>query len=118
MTVLAIAGPLLFAFVVGAVYSEKKVVGIPVTIVDQDSSALSREITRAVLAAEPFVLGQYSDSPAGFPRLAAEGRSHICFVFPRHFERDIKAGKSAEVAVLVDATNLITGNVAATTAST
>jgi ABC-2 type transport system permease protein len=117
LTVLTITGPLLFALVVGAVYSQKKVIGVPATIVDQDSSALSRDITAAVLATEPFVLGQYTDSPDEFRRLAAEGRSHICFVFPRHFERDIKAGKSAEVAVLVDATNLITGNVAVTTAT-
>ncbi|MCX6632340.1 MAG: ABC transporter permease [Candidatus Solibacter sp.] len=117
LTVLAIIGPLVFALVVGAVYSHKKIVGIPATIVDQDSSALSREITRAILATETFALGQYAASPDEFRRLAAEGRSHICFVFPRHFERDIKAGKSAEVAVLVDATNLITGNVAVPTAS-
>jgi ABC-2 type transport system permease protein len=118
LTILAIAGPLAFTLIVGAVYSHKKVTGVPATIVDQDSSALSREITRAVLAAEPFVLGQYADSPEEFPRLAAEGRSHICFVFPRHFERDVKAGKGAAVAVLVDGANLITANVAVTAAST
>jgi ABC-2 type transport system permease protein len=118
LVVLVIVGPLAFALAVGAVYSPKKVTGLATTIVDQDSSALSRELTRAVLATQPFVLGQYADSPEEFRHLAAEGRSHICFVFPRHMERDIKAGRGATVAVLVDTSNLLGGNVAGTMATT
>lgn len=118
LAVLVIVGPLAFALVVGAAYSPKKVTGLATTIVDRDSSALSRELTRAVLATEPFVLGQYADSPEEFRGLAAKGRSHICFVFPAHMERDIKAGRGASVAVLVDTSNLLGGNVAATMAAT
>lgn len=113
-----VGGPLVFALAVAAAYSPKKVTGLPVTIVDQDSSVLSRELTRSLLATEPFTFGQYADSPEEFRRLAAEGRSHICFVFPRHFERDIKAGRGKEVAVLVDSSNLLAANVAGTAAST
>jgi ABC-2 type transport system permease protein len=118
LAALAVAGPLAFALVLGAAYSPKKVTGLKTTIVDQDSSALSRELTRAVLATQPFVLGQYADSSEEFRHLAAEGRSQICFVFPRHMERDIKAGRGARVAVLVDTSNLLGGNAAATMATT
>lgn len=118
LAVLAFAGPLAFALVAGAVYLPKKVTGMPVTIVDQDSSALSREVTRSLLATEPFVPGQYADSAEEFRRLAAEGRSHICFVFPRNFERDLKAGRGAQVAVLVDSSNLLAANIAGTAANT
>lgn len=117
LTVLAVAGPLAFALVVGAVYSPKKVTGLAVTIVDQDASALSRELTRAILATEPFVLGQYADSPGEFERLAAEGRSGICFVFPRGFAKDVKAGRGGAVAVLVDGTNVLATNAAVNGAS-
>jgi ABC-2 type transport system permease protein len=118
MAVLLLTGPLAFALVVGAVYSPKKLTGLAVTIVDQDSSALSRDLIRSLLATEPFVLGQYAESPWQFRYLSAAGQSHICFVFPRNFERDIKAGKGAKVAVLVDASNLLAANIAVTAAST
>lgn len=117
LIVLAIAGPLLFAVVVAAVYAPKKVSSLTVTMVDQDSSPLSRDVARAVLATEPFVLGQYADSLEEFRRLAAEGHSHVCFVFPRGFERDIKAGRGAAVAVLIDGTNILAANAAANAAS-
>jgi len=118
VAMLLLAGPLVFALVVGAVYSPKKVTGLPITIVDQDSSALSRDLIRSLLATEPFVLGYYAESPEQFRYLSAEGRSHICFVFPRQFERDIKAGRGAKVAVLVDASNLLAANIAVTAAGT
>ncbi len=118
IALLIVVGPLAFAAMIAAVYLPKKVTALPVTIVDQDLGALSRELTRAVLATEPFVLGQYADSPDEFRRLAAEGRSQICFVFPRHFERDIKAGRGGAVAVLVDGTNVLATNAAVTGATT
>jgi ABC-2 type transport system permease protein len=111
---MAVAAPLLFAFIVGSVYSGRKLTALPVTIVDQDHSALSREISAALLATEPFVAGQYADSPAKFELLAAEGKSQVCFIFPARFERDVKSGHAGAVAVLVAADNLIAGNMAAT----
>jgi ABC-2 type transport system permease protein len=113
----ALAAPFLFAFVVGSVYSGKKLAVLPVTIVDQDASALSREITSALLATEPFVPGPDAASADDFARLAAEGQSHICFVFPPKFERDVKSGKATSVAVLVDASNLVAGNISGTAAA-
>ncbi len=116
-TALLVCGPLLFAWIMGAVYSRKELAELPATIVDQDHSSLSREITSALLAAEPFTLGQHAGSPEEFEFLAAKGQAHICFVFPPNFERDVKSGKAARVAVLVDASNLIMGNMAVTAAS-
>jgi ABC-2 type transport system permease protein len=116
-TALMVCSPLLFSWIVGSVYSERKLAEIPATIVDQDHSALSREITQAVFATEPFTPGQYSTSIEEFKRLAAEGRAYVCFAFPPDFERDIKSGKAVRVAVLIDASNMITGNMAVTAAS-
>ena len=115
--VVMVCGPLLFGWVVGMVYSERKLAEIPATIVDQDNSTLSREVTSAVLATEPFTPAGYAGSPDAFERLVETGRSHVCFVIPEHFERDVKSGKAVRVAVLVDASNLITGNVAVTAAN-
>jgi ABC-2 type transport system permease protein len=110
-------GPLVFALIIGTVYSERKITGLKVAIVDTDNSALSREITSAVVNSEPFTFGRYASSADDFEPLAAAGEVQACFVFPPHFERDIKSGKGAGVEVLVDSSNLIAGNVAVTAAS-
>lgn len=109
-------GPLVFALIIGTVYSEKKITGLKAAIVDMDNSPLSHEITSAVVNSEPFTFGGYADSADSFEELAAAGEAQACFVFPPHFERDLKSGKAASVEVLVDSSNLITGNVAVTAA--
>jgi ABC-2 type transport system permease protein len=107
-----LAAPLLFILVIGSIYSHKKVTGIPVVIVDQDHSALSRELTRAVVANETFILTGYSGSADEFPALAAEGRASVCFVFRRNLERDLINGKRAKIEVFVDNSNYLVGSVA------
>ncbi len=109
-------GPIFFALIIGAVYSEKKITRVKVAIVDMDNSALSREITSTIVNSEPFTLGGYTESADDFEGLTAAGEAQACFVFPPHFERDLKSGKGAGVEVLVDSSNLIAGNVAVTAA--
>jgi ABC-2 type transport system permease protein len=104
--------PLLFMVVIGCIYSHKKVTSIPVAIVDQDHTALSRELTRAVLANETFRLAGYLESADEFPSLAAEGRASVCLVFHRDLEKDLKGRRKAKIEVLVDNSNYLVGSVA------
>jgi ABC-2 type transport system permease protein len=115
---IAIIAPITYALYFGAIYWHKKVMRLPVTIVDQDNSVLSREITRSILASETFRLAQYSASADEFPAQSALGKSNACFIFPYHFERDVKSGRGSKVAVWVDTSNILVGNVVITTAST
>lgn len=115
--VLAVVVPLAYALFFTAVYWNKKVTGIPVTIIDQDNSALSRSITSALMATHTFRPGIYGGSVDEFRSQVIAGKSHVCFVFPHHFERDVKSGRGAKVAVWVDASNILVGNVAITAAS-
>jgi len=106
---LVILAPMLYVIALGAIYSPKKVVHIPVAIVDQDHSRLSRELTSAILASETFSLGDYADSPDEFPLLVARDLAHVCFVFPRGLERDALAHRPARVQVLLDYSNYLAG---------
>jgi ABC-2 type transport system permease protein len=109
--VLVLLGPILFALCIDLIYAPKKVTGLPVVFVDQDHSQLSREMTRAVLASETFKSAGYINSTDEFPRLAAEDRAHVCFVFPYGMERDLKAVRGGHVEVLVDQSNFLAGSV-------
>lgn len=103
--------PLVFVAMIGLIYSPKKILQVPVLIVDQDHSTLSRELTRAILANETYSLGGYADSVSKFPDLVAQDRAHICFVFPHNLERDMRAKKEAKVQVVLDASNNLSGSI-------
>jgi ABC-2 type transport system permease protein len=108
---LVLTGPILFALAIDVIYAPKKVVQLPVVFVDQDHSQLSREMARALLSNETFTPAGVINSTAEFPRLVAEDRAHVCFVFPRAMERDLKAGRGGRVEVLVDQSNYLAGSV-------
>jgi ABC-2 type transport system permease protein len=109
--VLVIVGPMLFALVLDLIYSPKKVVSLPVVFVDQDHSQLSREIVRAILANETFKSAGYINSTEEFPRLVAEDRAHVCFVFPYGMERDLKHERGGRIDILVDQSNYLAGKI-------
>jgi ABC-2 type transport system permease protein len=109
--VLVIVGPILFALVLDLIYSPKKVMNLPVVFVDQDHSVLSREMIRAILANETFKSAGFINSTDEFPRLVAEDRAHVCFVFPYGLERDLKHGKGGRIEVLVDQSNYLAGKI-------
>ena len=114
--VMALLAPLLYSVVLSGVYWNKKLTALPITIIDQDHSALSRQITRALLASESFRPGFYGGRPEDFLAQSARGESYCCVVFPNNFERDVKRGKGAKVAVWLDGSNMLISNVAATAA--
>jgi len=110
--------PLVFVAILGLVYSPRKVLHVPVLIVDQDHSTLSRALARAILADETYSLGGYADSSDEFPRWVDQDRAHVCFVFPHNFERDLRARRGGKVQVVVDASNMLSGSVEVTHAAT
>jgi len=109
--VLVLVGPILFAFVLDLIYSPKKVLNLPVVFVDQDHSQLSRALITAVLANETFKSAGFINSTEEFPRLVAEDRAHVCFVFPYGMERDLLHGKGGRIEVLADESNFLAGNI-------
>lgn len=106
---LVIAAPVLYMIALGLIYSPRKVLHVPVLIVDQDHSRLSRELTTAIQASETFSLGGYANSPDEFPAAVARDRAHVCFVFPRGLERDLLSRRTARVQVLLDYSNYLAG---------
>jgi ABC-2 type transport system permease protein len=115
---LVIVAPLLYVIALGIIYSPKKVLHIPIAIVDQDHSRLSRELTRALLANETFALGTYANSADEFPQLVATDRAHACIIFPHGLERDVLAKRTARVQVLLDNSNYLGGMMELSAANT
>ncbi len=108
--VLVIVAPVLFVIALGAMYSPKKVLHVPIAIVDQDHSQLSRELTRGILASETYSFGGYAGSAEEFPAWVANDRAHVFFVFPKGLERTFMSRRPARVQVLIDNSNYLAGS--------
>ena len=104
---LLIGGPFFYAFVFGGAFWQGRVQYVPIVIVDQDHSALSREFVRALRASDSVKIVGWVDSPAELVSLARREEAFACVVFPLNFERDVLAGRSPKVAILVDGSNTL-----------
>ncbi len=105
-----LGGPFLYAFLFGGVYWQGRISEIHIVIVDQDHSALSRDLSSALLAGESVSLAFYGDSVTDFYDAAKRERAYACVVIPKNFERDTLAGRQGRIAVILDGSNILIGN--------
>lgn len=102
--------PLLFAFLFGAVYSEKVLREIPTAVLDQDNTALSREIITAFDTSEKFQVVCYVDDYKSLKRLIDQGQVKVGLVIPHDLAKNILEGNPQQVLTVYDASNLIYAN--------
>jgi ABC-2 type transport system permease protein len=77
---------------------------LPVAFYDQDRSPLSREYMYAFTNSEYFRLVKIADSPAEIDRLIAAAAVRAAVIVPPDFSRQLHAGRTATVQILVDGT--------------
>jgi len=75
---------------------------IPVAVINQDNSSLSRDLISRVQSSEYFDLRYLSNEYSGIERLLDEGKVKIVLIIPLHFYRDISKGKNTPLQFLVD----------------
>jgi len=113
-----LGGPLLYGLLFGCVYSAGRIRAVPVVVVDQDHSALSRDLTSAVLAGENLSLAFYAGSVDEFMAAVKRDQAYACIVIPENFQRDVVRGRAGRVTVVLDGSNVLIGNVAMRAIST
>jgi len=104
-------GPFFYALLFGAVYWNGRVREVPTIIIDQDHSRLSRDLASAINASDSLSVIGYGTSVSDFEQAVKRGRAYTCVYIPSNFERDLKKGHQVKVAVLVDGSNTLIGNV-------
>jgi ABC-2 type transport system permease protein len=109
---LLVCGPFAYAFIFGGVYWNGRTTSVPVIIVDQDHSRLSRELTTALRSSDSLSIEGYANSPSELLTLARREKAYACVMFPLNFERDVLAGRAPKVAVVLDGSNTLIGGTA------
>ncbi|HEX2953450.1 MAG TPA: ABC transporter permease [Bacillota bacterium] len=115
--VIAFLAPLVLTFLVGFLYSSEKVTQIPIVIYDQDQSDLSRKIIRSFGDSERFSVTQMVDNYKSMEQAIQDEEAQMALVIPPHLKQDVKEGRSSEVGVILNATNLLTMNTLANAAN-
>jgi len=104
---LLLAGPFFYAFAFGGVYWEGRTKYVPIVIVDEDHSALSRDITRALQSSDSVSVAGWLNSPEEFLPLLRRERAYACVIFPPKFEHDVLDGRAPRVGALFDGSHVL-----------
>lgn len=105
-----IMAPVFYAFFVGSIYKEKDVANIPIAIVDNDHSSLSRKVGQLIDSNEKIrVTGSYSnlnDAMFLFNSLDIQG----ILIIPNEFEKKTLNLEGSTVELVLNNTKFLTSN--------
>ncbi len=105
-----IMAPIFYAFFVGSIYKEKEVANIPIAIVDNDHSSLSRKVGQLIDSNEKIqVIGAYSnlnDAMFLFNSLDVQG----ILIIPNDFEKNTLNLDGSTVELVLNNTKFLTSN--------
>lgn len=107
-----LGGPFLYAVLFGGVYYYGRVHKVPMLVIDQDNSQLSRDLITAALASDNLSLAGYGRNVDDFTTATRRGTAYLALVIPEDFQRDLQRGHQAKVLVLADGSNVLIANVA------
>lgn len=100
--------PVVWMLVVWGFLGDGIMTRVPVAVVDEDKSSMSREVIRAFDAARAFGLESYENSVAALEAMR-NGRVYGVIVVPFAYERDSLTGKGSAVVVYVDENRFAVG---------
>jgi len=78
---------------------------VPIGVVDQDKSALSRDLISRTRSNESFDLKLQMDDYANVDEILKSGRVTVVLVIPPNFARDVSRGADTAIQLLVDGSN-------------
>lgn len=105
-----LVAPILYAFFIGSIYSEKEVSEIPIAVVDFDHSNLSRKVSQLINTSEKVAIeGHYSSLEAAmfhFNNLEVQG----IVILPKGFQKKTMNLDGANIELILNNTKFLTSN--------
>ena len=109
LLLLCFAAPFGYGLVLSSVYYDKRVEHIPLAVVDQDHTKLSRTLTRYVSSSQNISL-KGRMSTAGALDAINNGEISGFIYLPKGFSSDIKRGKDSMELISINSTNFLVSN--------
>ena len=107
---IALIAPVFYAFFYASLYMNKGEHDVPIVVVDQDQSILSRQLVRNI-DAHPFVrvAGEATDFAAARRQVESFDVQGVVLI-PRNFEKGLKSGQGTDLAVCLNTTRFLVSN--------
>jgi len=102
--------PIVLFTLYGLIYKSESVTEIPIAIVDNDNSQLSRTITQFVESSSALRIEKYFNSIDEVKSAIRKGEIQGAFYIPSDLEKDVKHEKSSSVVIYKNTSNLVIGN--------
>ncbi len=112
-----VIAPLLMSAIVSGVYIKHKTVEIPIVVYDQSKSDLSRMIIRSFDDSERLNVVENVESYSEMKEWLDSEKAYTAIVIPEDLKEKIKSGRSTDVAIIINGTNILITNTVATSTS-
>lgn len=113
LRLLFIGAPLLYGILLGYVYSKGKVTNLPIIVVDQDQSSMSRKIINMFNDTEVLNVTHIKAEKSNLDKEAIDYKATSIVEIPRGFEKKVLTGKSPEIFNIINTGNVLTANYSA-----
>lgn len=110
---LALAWPVLFGVLFGQIYAQRVVQRMPLALVDEDRTQISRTLSRYIETNRSFEVKTTPLDPEAVKDDFLSGSYAAVVIIPRDFQRDIKRGHRTNLTIWVNATNVVVANLVA-----
>lgn len=106
--------PLLFTLLFGWTYSKNVVNHIPLAVLDEDQTALSRSLSEMFADSDRFHLIAYPHTEGELAELLQSGKVLAALEIPKDFSKKLKNGEGASLVFLTNSINNVHANGALT----
>lgn len=112
LLLLFLGAPVLYGILIGSVYQKGVVDNLPILVVDQDRSELSRKAMTMIEDNNSVTIAQTLYDTNKMHEIATELQATCVVVIPKDFEKDILLKRYPEIIGYVNTSNLLTANIA------
>lgn len=112
LRVLFIGAPIMYGVLLGYVYSKGKVTDLPIIVVDQDQSKLSKRAIEMMDDNEVLYVAALKFDENDLSKLMIEKDAASVVIIPEGFEKQVLTKKYPEITTIVNTANVLTANYA------
>ncbi|QNL49843.1 ABC transporter permease [Olivibacter sp. SDN3] len=115
LRILFIGAPIMYGILLGFVYKKGKVTDLPIVVVDEDQSLMSRKAVEMMGDNEVLNVAFIRYDQNDLAKIVAENENvPAVVIIPKNFEKQVMTKKYPEVLTIVNTSNILTANYAST----
>lgn len=112
LLVLFLGAPIMYGILVGSVYKKGNVTNLPVIVVDEDNTPLSRQLIDMLNENEVIYVATVLPDHFNSQKEALKKESPVVVSIPKNFAANINYNRPTEVTLFVNTSNTLTSNYA------